>query len=140
SQITYRTSRETALGKSEAAKFDLGLTTTVHVSRPLPQRTRRVVYRAHLKEGSAKTAFVAGPTQSIRPIDAQTVEVGVRAIRPDAPPKLDAPDTPPTGDDSAPNGLIQSDDPLVVKLAEEVSRTEENPWKLAQAMERHVKR
>lgn len=138
---SYRTTKEVALGKTSPAKFDLGRTTTIKVARPLKNahQTKRVVYRAKLKEGDPLEAFVAGPSQSVRSIDKQTVEVVVRAIRPDEPVMLDSPDEAPTEADRTPNGLIQSDDKRVVTLANGAAPGEQDPWKLAVALEKHVK-
>lgn len=139
---SYRTTKEVALAKTGPVKFDLGRTTTVKVAKPLHnnRETQRVVYRAKLKEGNPLEAFVVGPSQAVTSIDKQTVEVVVRAVRPDEPAKLDSPDTPPTDDDRNPNNLIQSDDLKVIAIAEGTAADEQDPWKLAVALEKHVKK
>lgn len=137
---SYRTTKEVALRESD--RFDLGYRTTVKVARPLKSAhlTKRVVYRARLKEGDPLAAFKSGPSQSVKSIDKQTAEVVVRAIRPDIPEKLETPDAPPTDDDLAPNNLIQSDDKKVVAIAKGAAPDEQDPWKLAVALEKHIKK
>jgi transglutaminase-like putative cysteine protease len=141
-QESYRTTREVALSENKETDFDLGEATAIHVTRRLnhPHQTRRIVYRARLKDGDPKSAFVSGPTQSVKAIDEHTAEVTVRAIRPNDPAQLDPPDTPPTADDLASNNMIQSDDRRVVELANQVAPNEKDSWKLAQQLEAFVRR
>ena len=140
---TFLTTREVALGSNSESGFDLGEASTVRVARRLerPHQTRQVVYRARLKDGNVHTLFEAGPTQTVRRIDERTAEITVRAIRPGqqesaAVAKGDRP----TIADSASSPMIQSDDPLVVRLAQETAAEETDPWKLACALESHVKK
>jgi transglutaminase-like putative cysteine protease len=141
-QQAYRTTKDVALRQNQAALFDLGEATTVKVQRRMdrPHDTQRVVYRARLDAGDPLTAFAAGPAQSIHPIDRQTVEVVVRAIRPGKPSKLDSPDVAPASDDTAANNLIQSDSPRILEIAGRVVPDESDPWKVAQALEAFVHR
>jgi hypothetical protein len=141
-QTTYRTTKEVALSKDGAGAFDLGTQSIVKINRPLdrPHATQKIVYKATLPSGEIKDLFVAGPAQAIKELDKHTAEVTVRALRPDHPEKLDAPDEKPTDDDLAPNNLIQSDDELVQSLAHSVVPDEKDPWKVALALEALVRK
>lgn len=137
-----RTTKKVALGGDDAAGFDLGSDIVVKVNRRLqsPHQTRRIVYRARLKDGDIKSLFATGISQSVRIIDDRTAEVTVRAIRPDQPKQVNvAKDARPTEADSQPSSLIQSDDALVVAMASSVARDETDPWSIACALESHVK-
>lgn len=139
-QTSYRATRELALRESEAAKYDLFDNITIRVQTPLEKghRSPRVVYRATLKSGDPVEAFVSDLGQAVRRIDAQTAEITVRAVRPDQPPGPQATTEAPTKEDLAPNSLIQSDDPEVIKLAAGVAAEENDPWKVAVALESFV--
>ncbi len=139
-QVTYRTTKERALAKSTGT-FDLGERTIVKVDRVLdqPHQTSRVVYRATVSSGDARTLFVSGATQTVKPLDQRSVEIVVRSLRP-ASELGDFPrDTPPTPDDLAPNNLIQSDDEQVIKLSQEIAPDKTAPWEIAVAMEQRVR-
>src|SRR4029079_12958899 len=78
--------------------------------------------------------------QRTRPIDNQTVELTVIAVRPKQPeevagaPKIQ----PPQDADSAPNNFIQNDNPLITQMAAGVAPKEVDPWKIAYALEKLV--
>jgi hypothetical protein len=138
----YRASKAEALETAGAGELDLLATARVTIDPPLshPHQTRQVRYRIHLKNADPAALFTTGPTQAVRSIDPHTAEVTVYAIRPG---RLDGnrkalPD-PPTAADRRPNRLIQSDDPLVVKLAERAVGPEKDPWATAVALERFVR-
>jgi hypothetical protein len=136
----FLTTRDVALGVNAESGFDLGEASMVRVNRPLerPHHTRRVVYRARLKDGDVHALFAEGPTQSVRRIDDHTAEITVQAIRPgqtEAPAAGDRP----TEADTESSPMIQSDDPRVVQLAREPSPDETDPWTLACALEAYVK-
>jgi len=138
----FLTTRDVARGVNAESGFDLGEASSVRVSRSLerPHHTRRVIYRARLKDGNVHSLFAEGPTQRVRRIDDRTAEITVQAIRPGPT------ETPVTGDrdrpteaDTAPSPMIQSDDPRVVQLAREPSPDETDPWTLACVLEAYVK-
>ncbi len=138
----FLTTREDALRPSADSGFDLGFDTIVRVDRPLPDphRTRRVVYRAQLKEGDVKSLFAAGLTQTVRLLDDGRAEVTVQAIRPNQPASVpDQEKDAPTDADRQPSTLVQSDDAEVVKISLAVAAGESDPWTVACALERHVK-
>ena len=138
----HRTTKEVALGGDDATGLDLGSDIVVNVDRPLqsPHRTRRIVYKARLKDGEIESLFATGVSQIVEPIDERTAEVTVRAIRPDEPKEITtAKEDQPKDEDSASSAMIQSDDALVVAMASAVAADETNPWDIVQALERHVK-
>jgi transglutaminase-like putative cysteine protease len=139
-QTTYRGDRELALAKSDKV-YDLFDNITIRLDKSLSRghESRRVVYRARLKQGDAAEAFPSGAAQTVRRIDEQTAEITVFAVRPDRPPHPPAETMPPTDADLAPNSLIQNDDPRIVELAAGVAPEETDPWKIAVAMEEFVK-
>lgn len=136
-QTSYRTTKERATAKTTGGSFDLAEATIVKLSKPLitPHDAKAIIYKATLPEGAIEGVFVAGPTQQIKLLDKHTCELTVRAIRPGEPRQLDAPDTKPVKADTAPNTLVQSDDELVLRLAHGVAEREEDPWKIATALE-----
>jgi transglutaminase-like putative cysteine protease len=83
-QVTYRATREVALAEGGPARFDLLLSTTIRVNRPLehPGSTLRIRYRVQLAAGDPSRIFVNGLTQSVTALDPHTAEVEVRSVRP----------------------------------------------------------
>ena len=154
-QVTYRTTAEVALAESGPARFDLLLSTTVPVNRPLehPDATRRIRYRVQLASGDPSRIFVNGLSQRVTPLDPHTAEIEVRAVRPGEPKAAAAIGTstapgavssdasaaqPPTDEDRQPNNLVQSDDPQIAALARQAAGNETDPWKTAVALEKFV--
>jgi hypothetical protein len=140
---TYRAAKAEALEEAGAAELDLMPATMVKLKRPLPNahHTQEVQYRISLDGGDPSGAFVAGPTQAIKPLDAQTALVTVYAIRPgQSDGNRHAPADPPTDDDLQPNSFIQSDDPKIRSDAAKAAGGETDPWRVAVALERYVHR
>ena len=140
---TFRATEDQALADSGEFSFDLGKDVMVAVGRslPNPHGTRRMVYRLHLEGGDPSKVFPSSDSQSIQPVDENTAQATVWAIRPGTDwgnPNSEA--DPPTDDDREPNDLIQSDDPLVVKISREAMGDEKDPWKAVVAMESYVKK
>jgi len=138
---SYCATKEIALQSPEAVKADLFGNTTVRIAKQLrnPYQTRKVVYLARLKGSDPTKVFATGPSQQVRRIDASTVEITVRAIRPNQPEKLtEKAADPPTEKDLAPNNLIQSDDKQVIALAKGTVTKETDPWRIAVALEHKV--
>lgn len=138
---TRRTTREEALADGEDGGFDLGTMSIVKVAKriPDPHATRRVLYRATIPEGDADTLFETGLSQSIKKLGPQAVQLEVRAVRGDTPADAAASQEP-NAADRASNNLVQSDAPIIVKMANQVSPQESDPWKLATALEQHVRK
>jgi len=138
----FLTTQQDARQPGTGGGFDLGFDTIVRVERRLqnPHHTRRVVYRAELKDGDVKSLFAAGLTQTIRPLDDGRVEIAVQAVRPDQPPTAtDQKQDAPTDADRQASTLLQSDDAAIVQMAQAVA-AETDPWTVACALERHVKK
>jgi hypothetical protein len=138
--LSYRATKEVALGASEEARFDLVLGLSVGVDRRLdqPYETRRVRYRLTLEDGDPAEVFPSGPTQKVEPTGADTAELTVWAVRPGEPGNPDAPPDEPTEGDLQPSHLIQSDDPKIAALAEEATGDAGGPWAASLALERFV--
>lgn len=154
-QVTYRTTREVALAESGPVRFDLLLSTSVPVNRPLehPEATRRIRYRVQLAAADPGRIFVNGLSQRVTPLDPHTAEIEVRAIRPGEPKTAAAAGAaaaqgavasnapaaqPPTDEDRQANNLVQSDDPQIVALAKRAAGGQTDPWKTAVALEKFV--
>jgi hypothetical protein len=138
---TFRVSKAEALEKSDAAAFDLLPSMMVQVETPLANadRTKEVRYRIHLDGSDPASVFATGPTQAIKPIDANTAEITVYAIRPgQSDGNRAAPADPPSDDDLRPNVFVESDDPLIVADAKKAAGDEKDPWRVAVALERFV--
>jgi hypothetical protein len=138
----YCTTREIAQDKEGLGRIDFNLDVAVGVDRPLPSphATKKVRYRITLDRGDPAAAFVSGPTQQVRSIDAHTAEVTVYALRPGQPPGNSAAADDPSGeDDRQPNNLIQSDNPEIVALARKAVGQEKDPWAKAVALEGFVR-
>jgi transglutaminase-like putative cysteine protease len=140
---TVRATKELALAKTGAASFDLGRDVLVKLDRPLAQAhdTRLARYRVRLEGGDPAKTFPSSPAQQVKPIDAHTAEITVRAVRPGMRQGGPVgPADPPTDADRQPNNFIQSDDAKVVADAREAAAGETDPWRVAVAVERYVER
>jgi Transglutaminase-like superfamily len=141
-QESVRTTKADAVQQSGDKQYDLLLASTVPLqgTLPNPHQTRRAVYRAHLKGGAIAGLFSDCLSQRVQPIDEQTAQITVTAVRPDQPQGVaGAPEAPPPAQaDSAANNFIQSDDLLVTQLAARVAPDESDPWTIACALEKFV--
>jgi hypothetical protein len=140
---TFRVSKAEALKTAGGAELELLPSMLVKVSQPLPRahRTKEVRYRVHLDGGDPAAAFVTGPTQAVKSIDAHTAEITVYAIRPgQTGGNAAAPHDPPSEDDLRPNNFIQSNDRLIVADAEKAAQGKSDPWQVAVALESYVDR
>ena len=137
---TFLASKAEALEKSDTAQFDIGLSTTVKLEKPLPgaHDTKRAVYRVHLDGSDPAATFVTGWTQKIKSLDANSAEVTVYAVRPDRPGNAGAPADPPTDADQEPNNWIQSDNPKIIALAKQAVGDVTDPWLAAVKLEQFV--
>jgi Transglutaminase-like superfamily len=130
--------------KTEALKplerrFDAGRTLSVPVQdapRSLAA-ARRAKYRVRVRQVDPGKVFAQDVSQQVRAADPHTIELLVRAIRPDTPGVSD--DSQPTGDDTAPSAYIESNDEVIVQMARATAPQERDPWRLALALERQVK-
>lgn len=137
-QESFRTTKEDALRRSTGAPLDLLVSSTVLLPGGFPgaQQTRKAVYLAKVKSGKIDGVFSNCPSQQVLLRNEETAEVIVSAIRPDT--KLDGAAAKPTADDLAPSSYIQSDDPVIVRMASSIAPGETDPWKIACALEKHV--
>jgi len=138
-----RATKALALEKPQTVDLDLLWDLAVKVERPLPDahRTKRIRYRVRLEGDDPAKVFVAGASQRVNSIDAHTAEVTVYAIRPGQHGgNPDAPDDPPGEEDRQPNNLIQSDNAKIVAMARKAAGTQQDPWKVAVALEQYVNR
>jgi hypothetical protein len=136
------TSREEALARGTPSAFDLGMDTVVRVAKPLPRphETRQVRYRAVVPEGDIGSLFPTGLSQQVLRVDDRTAEITVLAVRPDDPPEVPRDvDTAPTEANRRGSPLLQTQDPRVIALANEVAAEPEDPWGLACGLEKHVR-
>jgi len=140
--LIVRVSKEIALGENDES-MDLASMSIVRVKTPIrrPHATAWAQYRVTLKDSDPSKVFPVGLSQAVERRDAHGADITVQAVSPNrpAPPLVLAPQ-PPTKEELAPNQLIQSDDPRVIKIAKEVDSQEEGAWKLAVALEKHVNR
>jgi len=137
---TYRTTREIALGEEKGAKPDL-ISLSIVKPQPTPgepHSAKEVTYKLTLKDGDPAKVFPAGPSQRVKSLGENEAEITVVGVRPDS--NIEGIKIEPPGDgDRNANVLIQSDDPKVVELAKAAAPDEKDPWKLAVALEKHVK-
>jgi hypothetical protein len=145
---SLRTTKEVALAESVPARFDVIGKVAVPVDRPLahPRQTNRVRYRVRLETGDPASAFVVGPSQQVRSIDAHTAEITVFSCRlpvvrgkkltTDNRQRTTADNCSPA--DREPNNFIQSDHPKIVAAARKAAGDQTDPWQVAVALERAV--
>ena len=146
SQTTFRVTREAALALADVRGFDLGDFTTVKLPEPWlhPHASTSARYRIRLKNGEDPSEiFPETPGQSIRTIDAQTIELTVRAraANSQAPHSSEsdaASSDPPTSVDLASSDLVPLDAPEIRALAQKVGDSARSRWKQAVATERLV--
>ncbi len=140
-QEVTRTTKEDALQHSDQ-KFDLLVSSTVPLQGTFvnPHTTKRAVYRARVKNGQIAGLFSNGLSQRVKPIDEQTAEITVLAIRPGQPPKIDAgiPVPSPTNGDLATSNFIQTDDALIAQMAANIVPDQRDPWKISVELEKFV--
>jgi len=139
-QESFRTTEAIAKAGVKVDSFDWGSDAFVSLEKPLPNahNTKQVRYLVKVEGGDPSRLFSRGATQGIRPIDANSAEIIVQALRPGEPLRAGELQEPPTDLDVAPSSLIQADDPEVVRLAHSVARDTEDPWQIATALEKLV--
>jgi transglutaminase-like putative cysteine protease len=92
-----------------------------------------------MSDGNPAEMFVQGPSQHVQSIDERTAQITVRALRPDRPREVQIAETErPSAEDRQPCPLVQSDDPLVVKLAAAGAGHATEPWEVATKLETFV--
>ena len=135
--VTYRVSRAEALKEIAGAELDFAVKTLIHV-KPIPRghRSRTVVYRITIKNDNPSRYFVSGPTQRIRRISDDTIELTVTSIP--------LPDrgriTRAKAQFLKPSRYLQSDDLRVRRHADRAAVGLTDPARIAAAMEKYVHR
>ena len=132
-------SKTEATRKIDGPRFDVGVALAVPVEKmPAGLKTAgRARYRVRLREGDPSSVFTSGPSQRVRRLDERTAEIVVQALRPDTPGVVD--ESRPGQGDLLPGRLLQSDHEKVVALAQ-AAADEKDRWKLAKALEWHLKK
>lgn len=137
-QTVYRVSAQEAGETDAATDFDLARDLVVRLTAPLtaPHTTPQTSYRVRLQDENPDQVFVSDTSQSVLPLDEHSAIITVIAVRPDT--TLQAEPSPPTQDDSLPNHLIESDDPVVVELVAKAVQDEQDPWRVVTRLEQWV--
>lgn len=142
-QEDYRTTKEIALRKDDIGKIDLLEGTIVKLKGTLPE-TRplaHAVYLAHVKDEKLDAQFTTDEFQQVETIDDQNIRLKITQLDPKSKVDDNLRGEKPTPEESAPNSLIQSDDPAVVELANSiVPEGIEDPIPVALALEHGVRR
>jgi transglutaminase-like putative cysteine protease len=137
--ITWAVSREEALKELSGEDVDLAIATLIKTSKiENSLETRRVRYRVHVPGEDPAEVLAEGPTQKIRRVDPNTVELEVLSLRPGD--TIDGgPSREPEKRFSQPNKFLQSDDRRVVELAKRGVGQAESPVDQSIALERWVR-
>jgi len=140
--VSYRTTKEVALDESDLGQIDLMTDMLVKLDRALenPHRTRRAVYQLTLQNSDVADMLPLGVSQRLEGVDGRTARLVVTAVRPEVPQQVPAwvrqGDALPSDADRSPNSFIQSDDPEILALANQVQA--KTPWEVAVGLERQV--
>lgn len=142
-QESVRMSKEEALRQTAEQPYDLLIASTVPVKGNVEGLGARqqVTYRARLKNGAIRGLFSEGATQQVKLLDENTAEIVVTAMRPgtagdNAREGKGAVNPEPA--DLTSNNFIQVDDPLIQKMAAEVTGGEGEAGNIAQKLEKLV--
>lgn len=138
-------SRDAALSPG-TDPMDLVYDMMVRLDKPFAGARKSVwtKYRVQLANKQATTNLATGANQAVQQIDAQTVDVVVRAINPTGALSSEAhgvrfaADTPPDAAAKSPNHFISSADPGVVRIAQSSAIHESDQFRIAVALERRV--
>lgn len=129
--------RDVALQAIAGAELDIAVNTLIRIDPPIldAHRKKRIVYKVSTADESPERFLVAGGTQQIRPLTANSVELTV--VRKPIPPA----NSKPVSTDPkflAPTRFLQSRDSLVVEHAEQAASGETDPCRIAALMEKYV--
>jgi hypothetical protein len=142
-QEDYRTTKEIALRTDDIGKIDLLEGTIVKLKGTLPEARllEHAEYIARVKDDKLEAQFANDEFQQVEKIDDKSIRLKITQVDPTSKvdEKLRGPK--PTVEESAPNSLIQSDDPAVVELAKSIIPDEiDDPVAIALALEKGVRR
>jgi hypothetical protein len=137
--ILYPTTEQVAKEAGVAPVLpDLLVQNTIPVKKVIdkPYDTRRAVYRITVKgDDAASAAFSRDARQEARKARGETFELHVTALR--APAKGEKGD-PPGKEYLASTTFVDCDDALIKRRAERITRSEKDPWRKAQMIEKWV--
>jgi len=144
---TYRSTAEEILREKYASPPEVFYSTSVRPDRPLndPRNASEVTYRFTLKDGDFASrgigAMFRGTAQTVLREDSPASRVvRIGRVRPGS--ALKRPIEPPDGAEGslAPNAFIQSDDPLIARIAREAVQDATDALETAQRLEGWVRR
>ena len=138
-QTVYRTTKAIALAGANENVPDLIVGTVVPVGGDVkdPHAALAVRYRVRLKRSDPQQVFPNSELQKIEPKGNREIELLVsRTVADGQDQEADA--DRPTKADRSPSRWIQSDDPLVIALAENVAGDAKDSDQIARALARHV--
>ena len=135
SMLTYTVSKKVALEEISGEELDLAVQTLIKVS-PIPNAhdTRKVVYKVTLLDDDPAKFLSQGDSQRVKRLDERSVELTVVKV----PAASQLSDLKVESEYVVPSPFLQSDDPRIVKYANEAVKSEKDPWKKATLMERYV--
>lgn len=138
--VALRTTEQEAKTPVGGNLPDLMASTMVKVDPPIVEahRSQMLRFRVSLTGGDATAAFPNRASQFVRRLDEHSAEIAVTAIRPGTQP-TDVIDTAPTDSDRRPSSFVQSNDPVVAKLAADAAGAETDPWTVATKLESFVR-
>lgn len=144
-QEDYRTTKEIALRKDDIGKIDLLEGTIVKLKGTLPDTREMPLahaeYYARLKDDKLEGQFRTDEFQQVEKIDDHSLRLKITQVDPTKKVDEKLRGEQPTPEESAPNSLIQSDDPAVVELAKSiVPDSIDDPTIIALALETGVRR
>lgn len=134
---TYEVSEEEALKAIAGGELDLAVGTLIKVD-PIKQghRSKKVVYRITTPGEDPAEFLIAGPTQKIKRVSDETVELTVSAVDlPENPKNVDA-----KPEFLASTSFLQCRDKRVIDHATKAAGDERNPTRIALNMEKYVAR
>jgi hypothetical protein len=141
-QETYLTTKEFALKKEDLGPIDLLAETTAKLKGELPAERplKHAVYLAKLKDGQKIDGqFANDEFQQFTAIDDLSGKLTITLLDRSSPVDEKLRGSKPVPEDSAPNSLIQSNDPEVIRLAASIAPNESEPFPLAVALEKGVR-
>ncbi len=132
---SYEVSQAEAFQELAGAELDLAVNTLIPVTiLDDPHNTKTVVYRIHAAGENVASLFASGDTQTVKPIDRETIEVTVTAKPVDRQAKAGK-----AADEfTRPSRLVQSNDARVREMASRAAGLDRTAGEVAVALEQHV--
>jgi len=131
---TYRVTKDVALAEPTKVAHDFGLSTMVKMDKPIPHAFERpeIVYRIRVDGDDAEKLFAQDEHQKFSRNAKGDLLLSVHRVAADAPPSSPQSAGP---EFLKPNNYLQSNDPKIVAIAAEITKSESDPWKRALKME-----